>query len=294
MEFGENDEDRSRDMTNLPVPGESRRTVRLPGPIDVLIVYALVFLYLVYGGYLFDSANNKWVSLLFSVGLGLIPALYARLARFDSAAIFRHTVPERRKMLGGIALIFGIFLLVVLASSLLEPFLPKESEMEVDIEEKVLDDSLLYSFLAIAVLPAIFEEILCRGFLLSGLVGSVSRPRAIVLCGLLFALLHFEPVRIPFTFAAGVALSYAAVETGSLVLPMLMHFLYNFLLFALVRFGTSFPEEPLPDPASAVAQSGSDDIAFTVIAGLLLLAVALASIRFGLRGLRGKSRVGCN
>jgi membrane protease YdiL (CAAX protease family) len=290
MEFEKKDEDHSPDMMNLPVPCDVRPSVRLPGPIDVLIVYALVFLYLVYGGYLFDSANNKWVSLLFSVGLGLIPFLYTKFVRLDSAAIFRHTVPDRRKILGGIALIFGVFLLVVLASTILEPFLPKESEMEVDIEAKVLDDSLLYSVLAIAVLPAIFEEILCRGFLLSGLVGSLSRTRAILLCGLLFALLHFEPVRIPFTFAAGIALSYAAVETGSFVLPMLMHFIYNFLLFALVRFGSAFPDEPLPDPAVAAPLSSSGDIVISVIVSLFFLGGALAFIRLGARMLVGKRR----
>lgn len=226
-------------MTEKPVsvPG-------MPTASDVLIVFVLVLAYIAYAGYGFRAIGNKWLSLCFSVGFGALPLGYSLFRKFSLKAVFSVRGPSPRSTFGGIVLIVGVFLIVAGILSVVGPYLPKSANSDAAVQIQVMDESILYSVLALAVFPAIFEEILCRGFLLSGLRLAVSRRTAIALCAFLFALLHMDPSRMPFTFLAGVALSWAVVETESLAIPVVMHFTYNFLLFAAVRFGKALPLNP--------------------------------------------------
>ncbi|MEG0852224.1 MAG: type II CAAX endopeptidase family protein [Angelakisella sp.] len=84
----------------------------------------------------------------------------------------------------------------------------------------------LLTFISVAVLPAILEELLFRGVLLQPLRRYGDRV-AIVLSALLFAFCH--PVLPQFinAFIVGLCLGLFAVRSGSLVVPMLIHLVYN-------------------------------------------------------------------
>lgn len=216
----------------------------LPAAIDVLIVYVLALAYIAYAGYGFRLIGNKWLSLCFSAGFGVLPLAYSLFRKFSLKEVFAARKPSWRASFGGLVLIFGVFCSVAGILSVVGPYLPKSVNSDAALQIQIRDESLIYATLALAVFPALFEEMLCRGFLLTGLRLAVPRRMSIALCAFLFALLHMDPARMPFTFIAGLALSWAAVEAGSLVVPIIMHFAYNFLLFAVVRFGTALPLSP--------------------------------------------------
>lgn len=90
----------------------------------------------------------------------------------------------------------------------------------------------------IAVLPAIFEEIVFRGLLLDGL-HSFGRVGAILLCGGLFALYHQNPVQTVYQFCCGAAFALVAVRAGSILPTVLAHFLNNALIIILTKFGVA-------------------------------------------------------
>ena len=89
--------------------------------------------------------------------------------------------------------------------------------------------------LAVGVLPALCEEILFRGFILSGLGRITGKWRAIAFSAALFGILHQDPARIPITAGVGLALGYVAWETRSIALSAAMHCLYNLSLFFMSR-----------------------------------------------------------
>ena len=215
-----------------------------PAASDVLIVYVLVLAYIAYAGYGFRAIGNKWLSLCFSAGFGILPLAYSLFRGFRVNSVFAVRKPSPRSLFGGIVLIVGVFSIVAGILSVVGPYLPRNANSDSALQIQVMDESVLYSVLALAAFPAIFEEVLCRGFLLSGLRLAMSRRASIALCAFLFALLHMDPGRMPFTFIAGLALSWAAVEAESLFVPITMHFAYNFLLFAAVRFGKALPISP--------------------------------------------------
>lgn len=90
----------------------------------------------------------------------------------------------------------------------------------------------------IGVLPAIFEEILFRGFLLKGL-RSFGEVGAVLLCGGLFALFHQNPAQTLYQFCCGVAFAYMALKSESVLPTILSHFINNAIILTLTKFGIS-------------------------------------------------------
>ena len=81
--------------------------------------------------------------------------------------------------------------------------------------------------LALAIVPAVMEEALFRGVVLQTLLDSGSRFGAWLLTTLLFALLHGNLAALPAHLLFGGALTLAAMRTGNLLVPMVMHAAYN-------------------------------------------------------------------
>jgi membrane protease YdiL (CAAX protease family) len=109
---------------------------------------------------------------------------------------------------------------------------------------------------AIAVVPALCEETLLRGILLPPLARATGALGGVLISALLFAAIHWDLYRFPFTFAMGIALGLVRLRTASLTPGVLSHALLNTITFAVA---------PLLD-------TGNDDDVSPLLA-LALLAV---------------------
>ncbi len=92
---------------------------------------------------------------------------------------------------------------------------------------------------AVAVLPAVFEEIVFRGIVLNGLKRNFSFVGAVLLCGGLFALYHQRPEQTWYQFACGTAYALLAMRSGSLLPTMFAHFLNNAVVVTLYSLGVT-------------------------------------------------------
>ncbi len=84
----------------------------------------------------------------------------------------------------------------------------------------------ILSFIYIAVLPAIFEELYVRGAVLS-FSKKYGEVFAVIASALLFAAIHMNISQAIFAFLAGVIFAILTLKTNSLVPSMLLHFLNN-------------------------------------------------------------------
>ena len=101
--------------------------------------------------------------------------------------------------------------------------------------EKILKDmtqgNLLFNFISVALFAPFFEEWLCRGVVLRGLLyfkkqggDQGIRPIwAIVISAAFFAVIHMNPWHAVPAFMLGCLFGYVYFRTGSLKLTMLMH-----------------------------------------------------------------------
>lgn len=102
--------------------------------------------------------------------------------------------------------------------------------------------SLALNILIFALLPAILEEMLYRGYILRTLLPH-GKLFAIIASSLLFALMHGNILQIPFAFIVGLACGYLAVKTGSVWVAVMLHFLNNFMSVLLQYVGIGLTDD---------------------------------------------------
>ncbi len=101
-------------------------------------------------------------------------------------------------------------------------------------DESMMGASIGWLTLAICVQPAIFEELFFRHLTLGHLRGVMGVHAAVWVSSLIFGLAHLgAPLSMPILTLIGVALGYARVASGGLVLPMLMHGAHNAVIVYL-------------------------------------------------------------
>lgn len=98
--------------------------------------------------------------------------------------------------------------------------------------------------LVVAVLPAIFEEVVFRGLLLKGM-RSFGETGAILISGALFALYHQNPAQTLYQFCCGAAFAFVAIRAGSILPTVLSHFINNALIVTLTKFGVDTFSTPV-------------------------------------------------
>ncbi len=116
------------------------------------------------------------------------------------------------------------------------------------------------SIAAIAVAPAVGEEILFRGLLTPVLRRAAGPIVAIVGSAALFSLIHVDAMpdgtrvyyRVLFAFVLGMLLAKLRLDTGSLWPPMIAHATLNATTFLVVLL-VEEPKGALPDPQPLVA-----------------------------------------
>lgn len=89
------------------------------------------------------------------------------------------------------------------------------------------------SIIVLALLPAIFEELIFRGIILNGLVKRLGEVGAIFMSALLFSLMHASLQQLLYTFILGIILGWIATRTGSTFSSMIVHFLNNAIVVTI-------------------------------------------------------------
>lgn len=113
------------------------------------------------------------------------------------------------------------------------------------------------SFAAIAMSPAICEEIVFRGFIAPALAPAFTRWGSVLVSSALFGAIHIDDVngtnvfyRVPFAFLLGVLFAELRFATGTLAAPVIAHATINALTFSLAPLlddpdEVNPPERPL-------------------------------------------------
>lgn len=91
----------------------------------------------------------------------------------------------------------------------------------------------------VAVIPAVCEEVLFRGFVQKSFEQKFKPYFSIFITSLFFGLYHFNPYGLVALIALGFYFGFAAYLSDSIFIPMILHFLNNFLaVLAFLIFGS--------------------------------------------------------
>ena len=155
---------------------------------------------------------------------------------------------DHYKPVGGLACVILVMIGTLCTSFIADitsALLPEPPQWLVEMLESLTSgDNLILNFLMVSIMAPFFEEWLCRGMFLRGLLNCERRDKegnrvrgikpvwAIVISAALFALIHMNPWQAVPAFLLGCLFGYVYYRTGSIKLTMLMHCTNN--TFALV------------------------------------------------------------
>lgn len=102
---------------------------------------------------------------------------------------------------------------------------------------------IIFSYINIALVPAVIEEFAFRGVVL-GYLRKHSDSFAVLVSAILFGMFHGNFVQIPFAFIGGLMFGFVLVKTNSLLPSIIIHFLNN---ATSVTFDIIYTNAPLSD-----------------------------------------------
>lgn len=118
--------------------------------------------------------------------------------------------------------------------------------------------------IVVAVVPALSEEAMFRGFIQRSFELKLKPYWAIFLTAIFFSLNHFNPYGFIPLFILGTYFGFTAFKTRSLVIPMILHFFNNFI--AIILYHIWGNEDLLKSDTSVK----SDELSFYVIMLIIL------------------------
>ena len=109
------------------------------------------------------------------------------------------------------------------------PWLKKLYDLVMEAMQQMTGGPLWSTFLVTALMAPFFEEWLCRGMVLRGLLAGkrVKPVWAIIISALFFAIIHMNPWQALNAFILGLLMGWIYYRTGNLWLTMLIHFVNN-------------------------------------------------------------------
>lgn len=227
---------------------------RLPDTRDAGLMYSVVAILFVFlGGRLarLGLPTDLYTILSEVLLIALPPILAARGRRFDIVSTFRLKKPRAVEVL--LTVLLGPMLLIAGAcAGFIALILIRNTFGAIQINSGItsmMDKGVIWSLLLIAVVPAVCEEILFRGFIQRGLE-KMGAAWSIVLSGLFFGLFHFDFQRFAAQTLIGMAAAYVVYRTGSIFNGMILHFMNNGL--ATLIMNGNLPQMQNPDAMSQI------------------------------------------
>jgi len=137
-------------------------------------------------------------------------------------------------VLGPVLVLPALFLINIGYSLLLQQLVPKE---QLELQRRLGRElaSVPVYWVLLTVQPAIFEELFFRYLALGAMYDALrsggrqlARHLSVFLTAVMFGAAHLgQALAIPYLILVGMALGYLRLASGSLALPMLLHFLHN-------------------------------------------------------------------
>ena len=175
---------------------------------------------------------------------------------------------------GGFAMAVIVSIATLAAAFVCEPvsvMLPDMPENLKKSLELLMDGPLWAALLSVSVFAPLFEEWLCRGLVLRGLMKHMNPTGAILVSAAFFAILHMNPWQAIPAFLLGILFGYVYYRTGSLKLTMLMHCVNNTFSLLLSKIPGLEDIESFMDILSPWAYAGIYVTCILMLASAVIL-----------------------
>jgi len=202
----------------------------LPTPGMSLFIFTMCLLLLFYVGTYAQAELAIWGIVLTQWGLFLIPVLFVLwYVRVDLRNALSLRAPGMGVWVAGLVIAVGWTVLSLQFSVWQQEILPFPEDLAKEMERLtgLGDQPLWFLLLVLAVSPAICEEVVFRGAILSGLRKHLPWWALLLCVGIAFGVSHISIHRMILTALSGIVLTYIVWRSGSIFPGMLTHFIIN-------------------------------------------------------------------
>ena len=224
---------------------ERRKNIKkgsVPSIQEGLLILVVALLLMVYLGGIMSLDNPVMGVIIPQLFIGLLPILAAIYIKADMKRVFGFKVPKLRHLLGSFILIIGSSSAVLIIANILAYLMPGKNKVVTTGFEDILDGvPFVGALLLIALAPAVCEELMFRGYLLTAFKNKMRLLYAILIVSVLFGISHMSLIRLLPTALLGIALAYAFHQSESIICSGLMHFMNNGFSVFLLYYGDKIP-----------------------------------------------------
>jgi len=211
-----------------------------PTPAEALFLLVICFVLLFSVGSLVQTRDIASGMAITQLGLVLVPAfVFCWYLKLDFRKVFSMKRPVAVHWAASVLLGFSVVVVALVIDSIHTSLYDTSKAFEGMMDESIFGKmGLPLRLIIIAVLPALCEETLFRGFILSGFLSSLRAWKGILLSGIFFGFFHVQVLLmrgIPVThILLGILLAYVVYRSGSIFTGMVFHFIYNGTIAVLV------------------------------------------------------------
>ena len=162
---------------------------------------------------------------LIVAGIGV---LYCLITRNKLSEMFPIKKITLRDFFGCVLLVISTYMFSIISALIMPLIYPPCASEAAEISDMLYGNmNYISTLLVVAFLPAVCEETIYRGAILSSFRGVKKDWIAMVVVGLFFSINHLSILRGPFTFLLGMVLTYVVIKKNNILLSMMMHFMVN-------------------------------------------------------------------
>lgn len=248
----------------------------IPGIGDVILLFSVILILLFSIGSLLVLKHGIKGAIVQQILIGVLPVLYCCYIKTDFKSVFRLKMPRLVHIIAAVITWAGAFIVMEIVSVFLANIFPESYNSADDaVNLLITDSSTLLIIIAVAVMPAICEELAFRGLLFGTLSKKYKIWPAIIISGLIFGIYHGNLIKTFVVGFLGMTMAYVIYNTDSIFVSMIMHFLNNFIAIAL-SLNADFVAKYIP--ALVNNDMGIGEIAGFSMAGLILFVIGILVI----------------
>nr|WP_317631943.1 CPBP family intramembrane glutamic endopeptidase [uncultured Flavobacterium sp.] len=138
------------------------------------------------------------------------------------------------------------------------------------------NSSLIFSLVSIAILPAIFEELIIRGILFDNLIKNNSLIKSIIITTIIFSAIHMSIPKLPMLVLGAVFTCYIYYKTKNILYAMLIHLTTN-----VVSVFENWLVQPTSDSVGILNMYGNNTL-YILIFSFLFLIIGLIYLKLNI------------
>ena len=250
---------------------ERRKNIKAGGVPElgdtILVLFVTMFAMIYIGGAIqlklgfFGVLGTQFIILL----IPLIAAIYTKK---DMKRTFRIKGCSPKYFCGGVLMIVGAIFLGMVITTIVGAIFPESASEAGELQNSLLGDNFISTLFVVALIPAVCEEMMFRGYVLTAFSNKFKPKTAILISACLFGIYHMSIVRFFATAFLGYVICYVAYKSKSIFPGMIMHFINN----AISCISMYYPEKFWKIFLSMLSDKVNIfDIIFFILIGILFV-----------------------